>query len=853
MTTELKSYTIVPDSLYVERRADVQLHNIIDAMQRPGYVLVSRQMGKTNLLLRAKRKWENSNDLYVYIDMSNIDETEKDCFESLIDTAIDTHEEILGDLRRKIRELRTKNITKSPVQAHNEELRVLLKSIKGKLVFILDEIDSLTRTTFSDNVFSQIRSTYFSRVNYPDLERLTYVLSGVVEPTEIIKNPKISPFNIGEKIHLDDFSHEEYLKFINNANLDRLGNEVIERIFYWAGGNPRITWDICYELQHIGNQTAEVVDGLVNKIYLTSFDKAPIDTIRTLVKEDRDLRDAIIQLAYDKGHTLSDKIKSKLYLSGIVNYSDNVIKIKNRIIKDSLSLDWLQKVEEEEKGLLTYAIELHSKGLYKESLNRFELFLKNNVFDDSNAQYYYYYMGSCCYHLKDFKSSLAYMNQKLINVTDSVVEYRNEQFLCGADCLNLRRYNDALVFFDNVLNKDIKDSLYYSAKLNSLTARQHIATNESVQISLIVDEYKEIIEQQEDDVSKDIKLYASYHLASLYLSKGEKNNANYYYDEALNYAEDCVKLRIYLDKFHVTPEEKRASLLDEITRYIINLTNVPTTLDPEKILETDDGVFERALYVIYYYAYNRWLEVKEKTSLLQESYGDILYKSFYQSLLDNDIWGEGAQRLITEIYKNINSSKYSLSDLYILQVYKFNAFLVYSKDAAREYFNELKISSGDIDPVGLTILRMYSMNLLEENRTAEISKELDWIIERYPSTFGHQEAFSRAIFEYTLLVSYYKKGDNKSLSGIAKGILSYIDDEIASASDNNKISLQQVKKNAVQALSISRNREPIRNNKSYGRNDRVRVKYIQTGQVVEKKYKQIENDMANGKCIIVEY
>ena len=120
MASNLKSYTIVPDSLYVERKADRQLHSIVEAMQRPGYVLVSRQMGKTNLLLRAKRKWENADDLYVYIDMSNIDETEKGCFESLIDTAIDTHEESLGSLREKISILRRKNVIKSPVQAHNE-------------------------------------------------------------------------------------------------------------------------------------------------------------------------------------------------------------------------------------------------------------------------------------------------------------------------------------------------------------------------------------------------------------------------------------------------------------------------------------------------------------------------------------------------------------------------------------------------------------------------------------------------------------------------------------------------------------------------------------------------------------
>jgi hypothetical protein len=61
-----------------------------------------------------------------------------------------------------------------------------------------------------DHVFSFIRSVYFSgRSNFPELENLTYLLSGVAEPSEIIKNKDVSPFNIGEKIYLDDFSFEE--------------------------------------------------------------------------------------------------------------------------------------------------------------------------------------------------------------------------------------------------------------------------------------------------------------------------------------------------------------------------------------------------------------------------------------------------------------------------------------------------------------------------------------------------------------------------------------------------------------------------------------------------------------------
>ena len=299
------------------------------------------------------------------------------------------------------------------------------------------------------------------------------------------------------------------MTFIDKTEMHWLGEEVIERVYYWAGGNPRITWDICYELQHSKIQTIAKVDTLVKELYLTSYDKAPIDTIRMLVKEDRDLRDAIIQLAYNKGGALSDKIKSKLYLAGIVNYSDNIIKIKNRIIEDSLSLDWLQKVEEEEKGLLAYAIDLHSKGFYQESISKFELYLKNNDFPDSNAAFYYYYMGSCCYHMKDFERSLKFMTTKLIDPSDSFNEFRSEHFLCGADCINLGRYPEALDYFEKVMNGEVRDNLYFSAKLNSLTARQRINKGDNNSFNSIECEYKSILEQ-----SNDPEMEACHHFLS---------------------------------------------------------------------------------------------------------------------------------------------------------------------------------------------------------------------------------------------------------------------------------------------------------------------------------------------------
>ena len=851
MSYKLKSYTIVPDSLYVERKADLQLHGIVEAMQRPGYVLVSRQMGKTNLLLRAKRKWENSNDLYVYVDMSNVAESERACFETLIDTAIDTHEDILSLLREKIMDMRRVNITKSPVQAHNEELRTLLKVVNGKLVFILDEIDSLTRTSYSDNVFSQIRSVYFSRVNYPVLEKLTYVLSGVVEPTEIIKNPKISPFNIGEKILLEDFTREEYSTFIEKAELQDFGQAVIDRIYYWTGGNPRMTWDICYALQNKDGKNEATVDTLVKEMYLTSFDLAPIDTIRSLVKEDRELRDAIIQLAYDKGDALSDKTKGKLYLSGIVNYSDSEVKIKNLIIKESLSLNWLRKVEEEEKGQIPYAVELHAKGLYQESLDKFESYLKGNEFPEANAPYCYYYMGSCCYHLQDFERSLSYLTLKPLDMATTPYEYRHAQFLAGANCLKLGRYDKSLDYFQKAMSGETRDWVYYSAWLNSLTARQRLVKDDEKEIQEIEKDYEELLALPKESGNIDIKIYAALEMGAMIKARSPQK-ASEVYDKALEFAGDTAKVRILVEKFEVSNEDERKTTLETLVQEISKTQEVLESLDPDNNLGLDEDIFTRAILLVYLYNYEKWTLVKDKLSLLPYSYGDALYKVFLQVFTSTVHFGEGASRLIKELHDNISSKEYNIAIVKKHQIYKYNAFFNFDLNFSKEYLDALKLTDENIDSVGLVVARSHAWQLLNRRNVQAIIRDLEWITERYPVNMSHQEMANRALVDYSLLMAYLSINDISSVQSMSRVILSYVDDEIPAANGNTRENLLYIKKMAIDAINSTIPQEPIRRPKTYGRNEKIRVRYIQSNLIVEKKYKYLEADLNNSLCEIVE-
>src|SRR5258705_5918546 len=169
----LRPYTIIPAELYVHRSADSQLATVIGEMERPGYVLVARQMGKTNLLLNAKREIATPQDLFVYADVSNEFPELRGFFRHIIDIAAMSDDARLTDLLRMIQVNRSRTFAMPPHIEHEQELRVLLNSITGKLIICLDEVDALTKADFSDNVFSFVRSTYFSgRVNFPEFVRL---------------------------------------------------------------------------------------------------------------------------------------------------------------------------------------------------------------------------------------------------------------------------------------------------------------------------------------------------------------------------------------------------------------------------------------------------------------------------------------------------------------------------------------------------------------------------------------------------------------------------------------------------------------------------------------------------------
>src|SRR5205085_11161453 len=116
---------------------------------------------------------------------------------------------------------------------------------------------------------------YNRRAEDPEFARVTFCLLGVASPSDLIQDTRTTPFNIGRRIELTDFTeaeaaplaagllpavhHEEREEHEEHeaANEDREGradpvssaprrwSRLLQRVLYWTGGHPYLTQRLC--------------------------------------------------------------------------------------------------------------------------------------------------------------------------------------------------------------------------------------------------------------------------------------------------------------------------------------------------------------------------------------------------------------------------------------------------------------------------------------------------------------------------------------------------------------------------------------------------------------------------------
>src|SRR5262249_31597437 len=111
--------------------------------------------------------------------------------------------------------------------------RHVLPALAEPLVWVMDEVDRLFACPFSDQVFGLWRSWHNARPTKPHepWPRLTLVLAHATEPSLFIKEDIQSPFNVGTRLDLTDFTPAEFA-ILHAAYGSPLATEEARNAFY---------------------------------------------------------------------------------------------------------------------------------------------------------------------------------------------------------------------------------------------------------------------------------------------------------------------------------------------------------------------------------------------------------------------------------------------------------------------------------------------------------------------------------------------------------------------------------------------------------------------------------------------
>ncbi|MDZ7960450.1 MAG: AAA-like domain-containing protein, partial [Aulosira sp. DedQUE10] len=337
--------------IYIPRQADEELLNLCrDATF--AYVLTPRQMGKSSLMVRTAQTLADEGIRAVIVDLQELG------------AQVTAEQWYFGFLVKLDDQLMFDTDVVSWWQEHehlgvSQRLtlffqQVLLAEIEERVVIFVDEIDSTLSLDFTDDFYTAIRYLYVARATNPEFQRLSLVLMGVATPGDLIRDAKRTPFNIGQRVDLTDFTFEEALPLAEGLKLlTDEAQQVLRWVLNWTGGHPYLTQRLCRTITEQGKSSWSKtdVDRVVSNTFFGAMSEQDnnLQFVRDMLTKrapDSEVLTTYREIRLGKRPVVDEEqsiVKSHLKLSGVVRREQNVLKVRNQIYRQVFDRKWLNE------------------------------------------------------------------------------------------------------------------------------------------------------------------------------------------------------------------------------------------------------------------------------------------------------------------------------------------------------------------------------------------------------------------------------------------------------------------------------------------------------------------------------
>ncbi len=226
---------------YVVRSTDEEFLTAICRQDSIVLVKGARQMGKTSLMARGLQLARQNGDRVILTDFQKLSakhlESTENFFRALAESIVD---QLDYDL-----EIDSFWNPKRGPSANFERFlrREIIAKVGKRLVWGMDEVDRLFSCDFASEVFGLFRSWHNERSLDPSgpWQKLTMAIAYATEAHMFISDMNQSPFNVGTRLGLADFTLEQFKELNERYGCPLKNDAEIAACFKLLGGQPYLT------------------------------------------------------------------------------------------------------------------------------------------------------------------------------------------------------------------------------------------------------------------------------------------------------------------------------------------------------------------------------------------------------------------------------------------------------------------------------------------------------------------------------------------------------------------------------------------------------------------------------------